>query len=63
MKTLDQICSKKVEALRTAYNSEEELRCRNCNNYEKSCYTPFIPNGEPVRKGQLCYILQKEGVI
>ncbi len=66
MKTLIQIteqtiCTHKFDALRSSYNSERALHCRNCDSYDKPCYVPFKPNGEPVRAGRTAFILMKYG--
>lgn len=55
---LEQTCIEKVKSIDILYPTEEELRCRNCNNTD-FCerYKPISETGEPFRRGRNAYLL------
>ena len=58
MEKLEQItkdvCLKKLKVLRNITFTEEEEKCKHCNNYERTCYTPLKENERfGIRRGAL----------
>jgi len=60
---LTEICSEKIKAMRTAYLTDEELKCRNCECPD-GCdrYKPVSKTQEPVRFGINAYAIMKGGL-